>query len=274
LRSERGDRVDGGRARPARLAALYFRVGAMNELQYRANLAVQVVQSILALGTGLVVLALVFSRTDELRGWTRPELLVVLGVFTLMGGIIRTFIQPNMQRLIEDVRDGKLDFLLTKPEDAQLLVSVREVRIWQLVDVLTGAVVLAVGLVQLERVTGVGDAAAFVGLLLLGVVMIYCFWLMLTTGAFWFVRMDQVQELFDGVYRAGQYPVAIYPGWLRISLTFLVPLAFAITVPSEAMTSRLHGSTVALAFAVAAGLVVASRLLWRAGMRRYSGASA
>ncbi len=219
-------------------------------------------------------MALVFSRTDELRGWTRPELLVVLGVFTLMGGIIRTFIQPNMQRLIEDVRDGKLDFLLTKPEDAQLLVSVREVRIWQLVDVLTGAVVLAVGLVQLERVTGVGDAAAFVGLLLLGVVMIYCFWLMLTTGAFWFVRMDQVQELFDGVYRAGQYPVAIYPGWLRISLTFLVPLAFAITVPSEAMTSRLHGSTVALAFAVAAGLVVASRLLWRAGMRRYSGASA
>lgn len=258
----------------ARLAALYFRVGAMNELQYRANFVVQLFQSLLALGTGLVVLALVFSHTDDLRGWTRPELLVVLGVFTLMGGVIRTFIQPNMQRLIEEVRQGTLDFLLTKPEDAQLLVSVREIRIWQLVDVLSGAIVGAIGLVQLQRAIGAGDALAFAGLLLVGVVMIYCFWLMLTTGAFWFVRMDQVQELFDGVYRAGQYPVAIYPGWLRIGLTFLVPLAFAITVPSEAITSRLDGGAVVLALGLAAGLVVASRLLWRAGIRHYSGASA
>ena len=52
-----------------------------------------------------------------------------------MGGIIRTFIQPNMQRVVEDVRQGKLDFALTKPADAQILVSVR-VRFWQLTDVL------------------------------------------------------------------------------------------------------------------------------------------
>ena len=33
-----------------------------------------------------------------------------------------------MTRLIEDVHDGKLDYALTKPEDAQMLVSVREVQ--------------------------------------------------------------------------------------------------------------------------------------------------
>ena len=52
----------------------------------------------------------------------------MLGVQILMGGVIRTSIQPNMTRLIEDVHDGKLDYALTKPEDAQMLVSVREVR--------------------------------------------------------------------------------------------------------------------------------------------------
>ena len=35
----------------------------------------------------------------------------------LLGGVISTSIQPNMQRLME-VRDGKLDFALTKPEDS------------------------------------------------------------------------------------------------------------------------------------------------------------
>ena len=56
----------------------------------------------------------------------------------LLGGVIHTFIQPNMERLMEDVQQGKLDYALTKPEDAQLLVSVREVRIWQVVDVISG----------------------------------------------------------------------------------------------------------------------------------------
>jgi ABC-2 type transport system permease protein len=76
------------------------------------------------------------------------------------------------------------------------------------------------------------------------------------------------------VYRAGQYPVGVYPGWLRIGLTFLVPLAFAVTVPSEAVTSRLGWDTVALAAAVALVLVVVSRAFWRLGVRHYSGASA
>ena len=39
----------------------------------------------------------VFGRTDELAGWTRPQLLVVMGVFTIVGGVIRFVIQPNMQ---------------------------------------------------------------------------------------------------------------------------------------------------------------------------------
>jgi ABC-2 type transport system permease protein len=258
----------------ARLAWSFFRVSAMNELHYRANFFIQLAQSLLALGTGLVALALVFSRTDDLDGWSQAELLVVMGVFTIMGGVIRSAIQPNMQRLLQDIRQGTLDFTLTKPADAQLLVSVREVHIWQGVDALTGLIVLAVAMTRLEDGASAGDLLAFIAMSGLGAVMIYCFWLMIATGAFWLVRMDEVNELFHGVYRAGQYPVGVYPGWLRIGLTFLVPLAFAVTVPSEAVTSRLGWDTVALAAAVALVLVVVSRAFWRLGVRHYSGASA
>ena len=96
--------------------------------------------------TAIVVLKLVYSQTDELNGWSESELLVVLGIQILLGGVIRTTIQPNMQRLMEEVRDGKLDFALTKPEDSQVLVSIREVRIWRAVDVVAGAAVLGYGI--------------------------------------------------------------------------------------------------------------------------------
>jgi ABC-2 type transport system permease protein len=259
--------------RPLRLFALFFRVGALNELQYRANLAVQLFESGIALATGLAVLGLVFGQTTNLGGWTQSELLAVMGVHILMGGVIRTAIQPNMERLMTDVRQGTLDYLLTKPEDAQVMVSVREFRIWQAVDIVVGFIVLAIAVAQLRDGVGLGAGLVFAGTLVLGAAMIYCFWLMLTTAAFWIVRMDELHELFDGIYQSGRWPVTIYPGWLRISLTFLVPIAFAVTVPAQALTSRLTIDTLALAAAFAVGLFVVTRWFWRIGLRNYSGAS-
>src|SRR5687767_15844053 len=123
--------------RSLRLAWLYFRIGSMNELQYRANFFIQLLQSAVAVGTALVVLALVYSHTPELNGWSQSEVLVVMGIQILLGGVIRMSIQPNMERLMEEVRDGKLDFALTKPEDSQVLISVRDVRIWRSVDIVS-----------------------------------------------------------------------------------------------------------------------------------------
>jgi ABC-2 type transport system permease protein len=76
------------------------------------------------------------------------------------------------------------------------------------------------------------------------------------------------------MYEAGRWPVGIYPGWLRLSLTFLVPVAFATTVPAEALSGRLTITTLLSALALALALLIASRLIWRTGLRHYSGASA
>jgi ABC-2 type transport system permease protein len=260
--------------RATRIAGLYVRIGVMNEMQYRVNFFIQLFQSLLALATGLVVLALVFSHTGRLNGWNEPQLLAVLGIQILMGGLIHTFIQPNMERMMNEIRDGKLDYALTKPQDAQLLVSVRQVRLWQGVDVLSGAIVLGVAISKLRAGVGLIDALAFLGALALGAVMIYCFWLIIGVVAFWAVQIFEAIELFEGVFQTGRWPVSVYPVWLKFGLTFLVPIAFAVTVPAEAVTSRLTGMTMLGAAAFAILLFAFTRRFWLTGVRRYAGASA
>jgi ABC-2 type transport system permease protein len=259
---------------PLRLAYLFGRAGIQAELQYRVNFVVHLVQSLLSLGTGLAVLALIYQRTDELAGWSSDQLLVVMGLFTLMGGVIQTVIEPNMARTREEVRLGTFDHVLTKPADAQVLASVREFRLWSLVDVLLGAVVLAVALARLESSVGIEHAVRFVALLACGALLVYCFWIAVTTCVFWVVRMDEIQEMFVGLYRAGQFPVTAYPAWLRYTVTFLVPLGFAITVPAEALTDRLTNGTLLLSLGLTVGGLVLTRLFWRFGITRYAGASA
>jgi ABC-2 type transport system permease protein len=104
--------------------------------------------------------------------------------------------------------------------------------------------------------------------------IIYSFWLILATLAFWFVRVENILEVFQSMYEAGRWPISLYPGWLRFALTFIVPVAFAVTVPAEALTGRLDSTTILGTAGLAAALFVISRMVWIAGLRKYSGASA
>jgi ABC-2 type transport system permease protein len=256
------------------LVKSFLRIGIANEMQYRINFFIQLLQSFIALATGLIVLWLVFSQTTELGGWSQPELLAVMGIYMLMGGVIQSAIQPNMQRLMNEIQDGTLDFALTKPVDGQILVSIREFRFWQLTDVVVGLVVMVIAIIQMHEQIGIWQAVGFVTALILGGIMIYCFWLILTTTAFWLIRIWELVNLFQGLYAAGRWPVTIYPQWLRIGLTFLVPVAFAVTVPAQALTNRLTSLTLLGALGLAVILIVLARFIWRLGVRSYSGASA
>jgi ABC-2 type transport system permease protein len=257
-----------------RLFGVFLRVSILGELAYRANFFIQLVESLLELATAVAGLAVVFSYTDNLGGWRPDEVLALVGVYFLVGGMIGVVIQPGMAQLIESVREGTLDFTLTKPEDAQLLVSAQHVEIWRLIDVALGFGVLATALLRLGAKVGGWEAGEFLLMLLAGAVIVYSFWLMLATLSFWLIRVENILEIFQSMYEAGRWPVSLYPGWLRYALTFIVPVAFATTVPAEALTGRLSWETLLSALALAAVLFMLSRVIWRTGLRRYSGASA
>ena len=257
-----------------KLIGLFFKISILNELQYRTNFVVQIFQTALELLVALGGLGIIYSHTNDLNGWTSPELLTIVGVYFLIGGFINMFIQPSMVRLMEDIHRGTLDFTLLKPVEAQIMISVREVQLWKAVNIAAGIVLIVVGLSQFGAAISIGQMVAFAGLLVVGLLIVYGFWLILTTCAFWFTRVDNILAIFESMYEAGRYPIRIYPGWLQFTLTFLVPIAFAVTVPAEALLGRLTLETLLGAVGLALFMLIASRLFWMFGIRRYSGASA
>jgi ABC-2 type transport system permease protein len=243
-------------------------------MSYRVNFLAHLVESALELGTALAGLAIIFSHTENLGGWRPDELIALVGVYFLVGGIIGLVIQPSMEQLTEAVHDGTLDFVLTKPEDAQFVVSIWRLELWKLIDVGLGVATLAISLARLGERVGFREAAAFAVVLLAGGVIIYSFWLILATTAFWLVRVENILVIFQSVYEAGRWPVSIYPAWLRFALTFLIPVAFAITIPAQALAGRLTWRVLVGAGVFAAVLFAAARIFWNLGLRHYSGASA
>jgi len=256
------------------VTGVHLRVAVLNELQYRSNFFLQLAQSAFGTASALFVIAVVFDNTTELNGWDRPQLLAAVGVFTIVGGMMRTFVTPAVQQLMEDVHEGTFDFVLTRPADAQLLTGVRRFNVWQLVDVAVGLVIVALAVPGLPAQPSAGDVAAFVALLAVAASIVYCFLLTISCAVFWVVRLPYMDNLFYYITRSAQYPITIYPAWLRVGLTVVVPFGIAVTAPAEAVVSRLTWPTVLAAVGVAIALAVVSRLVWTRAVRHYAGASA
>jgi ABC-2 type transport system permease protein len=78
-----------------------------------------------------------------------------------------------------------------------------------------------------------------------------------------------LQALLD----SGRYPATIYPPWLRLIVTFVVPIAVATTVPLQALRGELSWAKVLLFIGIGAASFLLAYQIWRAGVRKYSGAS-
>ena len=107
-----------------------------------------------------------------------------------------------------------------------------------------------------------------------GLALVYCLLLVLSTLAFWFVRVDNLLAIFWSFLDAGRFPVDVYPGWLRVTLSTVVPIGIAVTVPAQAVAGRLDA--IGLGAMVLGTLVVwaFASWFWRVGLRNYTGASA
>src|SRR5207247_1399443 len=162
-----------------------------------------------------------------LNGWDLSAMLVLLGCFYLVQGFGELVLQPSFEKFMEHVRLGTLDFALLKPASAQFLVTVRNFQVVQLAQMGLGAIVVAVGLSRIPSI-GLAEAIGFPIALLCGFGLIYALLLALSTFAFWFVRVDNLMALYWSFMDAGRFPVDVYPGWLRVTLSSAVPIGVAV----------------------------------------------
>lgn len=251
-----------------------FKLGIVNTTAYRGAFLLEIFQSAISIATTLIGFSVIFLHTQEVNGWSYDELLVVVAVYFLAGGILSFMVRPNMNLLMKDIWDGKLDYLLLKPIYSQVLVSMRKIQIWRFFDILIGLVIMGVVFNKLGHKLTPGNIALFVLTFLIGVLIIYSFYLMLTTIALWTIKMENLPLVFDSLFDTGRWPVGLYPIWLRASLVLIVPIAVAVTIPAQVLIGTLSLPLLLGSLVFSCLMFGLACWFWHFGIRYYTGASA
>ena len=256
-----------------RLFFLFLKASVLVELEYRANFVARALVALFWVGVTLVSVSVFYAHTDAVGGWSYDQALVIIGLFTWMGGFIQAFLQPNAQKIIEMVRQGTFDFVLTKPVDSQFLASLRHPQAFNVIDMASGTAIILLAFSRLGYTPDLLAAAQFALMLAAAMLIVYSIWMVIATLSFWLVRVDNMAELFNSVYDTGRFPVTTFQGVIRFALTFVVPIAFVTTFPAQAVLGLLDPPVLLLAAAMGLGMFSFSALFWRYAIRNYSSAS-
>jgi len=146
--------------------------------------------------------------------------------------------------------------------------------VWRIADIILGFAFIVAACTKLAPTLTAGKALLFVCMLGAGLVIIYSFWLVLATCAFWFTRINNIEMVFWNVFEAGRYPVDIYRPVIRRTLTYIIPLAFITTFPAAMLVGKASMTHLALSVTVATAAIILASAFWKYGLRCYSGASA
>jgi ABC-2 type transport system permease protein len=255
-----------------RLLAVQLRISLVLAMQYRADFLLDGFVEIFWMATALVPLYVVYRLRPTVAGWTFGDSLMVMGWFTFLQGVLEGAINPSLVAVVEHIRKGTLDFVLIKPADAQFLVSTTRFQPWRSINLVTSIGVFAWGFHLLGRVPSARDVALAVVAMLIAVVVLYSLWIVTVCAAFYFVRIDNLTQLFIAVFDAARWPVAVFRGVVRALFTFLIPLAVMTTYPAEALLGWLQPGTLVASIAGAILAFGLSRTVWLRSIGRYTSA--
>jgi ABC-2 type transport system permease protein len=242
-------------------------------LQYRLEFVVEGALAILWIAVTLVPMLVVFGTRDAVEGWTFPEMLLVLGWFVALKGVLEGAVSPSLTAVIEHVRTGTLDFVLLKPADAQLLVSVAKLEPWRIVDLVGAGVIFTYAFGKLGRAPTAGEVLAAGAMLLGALLVLYSIAILVVSIAFFAVRVDNLLYLFQSVFDVARWPSTIFRGFLAVLFTYVLPLALMTTYPALALLGRLRLGTALGALAGTVAFAAFARAVWTLSIRKYTSAS-
>lgn len=242
---------------------------------YRTQFWIELLGAGVRLGTGVLSLTVIFGNVGTINGWSEASAGVVLGVFFIVTGLHGIVFGPSISALSGydgAIVSGTLDFHLLRPRSTQVLVSVSRWAPLMGVELIIGSVLVARALASLESELSAWQIVVFICAVFMSVSILYSLTLSLASLMFW--KADFLFTwLLRPVVQLARFPAALYPGWLKLLLTWVAPVGVITTVPAQILLHGISLPMLSAAGALAVGALIATNLLFRAGLRRYASAS-
>jgi ABC-2 type transport system permease protein len=252
-----------------------FRNSLIREMSFKLNFLLWMLVEVLWFLGQLVFIEVVFAYVGAIGGWTKWEVVVLIGTHQLIGQLFQAFFYMNLANLPELVRTGRMDFMLLLPVDTQFVVSLKQFGMDNIVNALVGAGFVSFALWKLAILPTAAQLVLYATAVCCGILIHYCIMLVFSAASFWMVRSQGLIFGYYSLFNIGRYPDTIYRGLFKLIFSWAIPIIIVANIPSRLLIHAAENPWPSFFQLTTATLFLMgiTRFLWNAALGHYSSAS-
>ncbi len=225
------------------------------------------------MAVNILLVAVIYNHTDSIAGWSKYEMLLLVGSSMLVQRFIMGFVWTNLFEMARNIRTGHFDFFLAQPGNPLVMVSTRKLDLDGLVNAVVAVAVIVYALRQLAIVPSLAGVSLYALMIFCGVIIHYSVLLITVSLTFWLGAAQGIEGSYFTLMEFSRLPRQAFKGLTHVIFVWLIPAVVVSNVPADTL---IHGfNPLNVLWIVSIALIWLSFAMWvfNRGLRRYASAS-
>lgn len=249
------------------------RYSVVRTMMFRFDFIMWALVEFVWMGVNLLLIQVVYDHTDSIAGWSKYEMLLLVGSSMLIQRFIMGFVWTNLFEMARNIRTGHFDFFLAQPGNPLVMVSTRKIDLDGLANVVVALAVVIFAINKLGLVPSFGELVLYALMIGCGVLINYSILLLTVSLTFWLGAAQGIEGSYFTLMEFSRLPRQAFKGVASILFVWFLPAVVVSNVPANAL---IHGFNLLNAlWLVAITVIWFTFAVWtfNAGLRRYASAS-
>jgi ABC-2 type transport system permease protein len=256
-----------------KVLSLIIKNNFSSQSQYRASVLIRFIGTFAELLFTILFFTFIYNKILFINGWYYKEILILIFIYDIARNIILGCLVRNLPKLEDLIINGKFDFYLTKPIDPQFFLSLNYMSLGHLTQAL-----IPLGLLIYTLNTGQNFNVNFFSYFLLlfniiqGIIIAYSLWIFIMSFSFYVIKIKSLHEIYLHLLQLGKYPSSIYGRIIKFILSFIFPILFVASLPTEIFLGFSSIWSTLILTLIAFFTFTISRFSWKRGIQYYESA--
>lgn len=249
------------------------RYSVVRTMMFRFDFIMWALVEFFWMAVNLLLVAVIYNHTDEIAGWSKYEMLLLIGSSMLVQRFIMGFVWTNLFEMARNIRTGHFDFFLAQPGNPLFMVSTRKIDLDGLVNAVVAIGVILYALQQLAIVPSAGQIVLYALMIGCGVIINYGILLITVSLTFWLGAAQGIEGSYFTLMEFSRLPRQAFKGIANILFVWLLPAVVVSNVPASTLIHGFDLTNTLWLVVVALFWLTASVFVFNRGLRRYASAS-
>lgn len=239
-------------------------------LEYKTDFFIGVFSTLLHQFYGIFFVWVIFENIKQIHGWSFYEITFVYGLLTLAQGLDMFFFD-NLHALgFEYIREGKFDMFMIRPISPLFQLVASHVQQDGIGLLILGGIVVAKSLSELHITLSPFNVFLLIIMVISGAAIISAINVIMATFGFKTVNSHVIMGSVNSLQEFALYPILIYPKFISVLLTWVIPYAFASFYPANYFLHKGYEHLSLISPFIAVFLWFIALKVWRIGINNYS----